>query len=40
MPTWRSQFTHGDPAIEDRWQDFIDGLLPLAYEEAKQKRGA
>jgi len=36
MPQFRQRFTRGDPLTEDRWSDFIDGLVRGAYAEAKQ----
>ncbi|HUQ80958.1 MAG TPA: MBL fold metallo-hydrolase [Gemmatimonadaceae bacterium] len=35
MPQFRQRFTHGEPLIEDRWNDFIEGLVRGAYGEAK-----
>ena len=36
MPKFRQRFTHGDALTDDRWSDFIDGLVRGAYAEAKQ----
>lgn len=34
MAAFRQRFTRGQPLIDDRWIDFIDGLIDGAYAEA------
>ena len=38
MDAFRPQFTHGEPLVEDRWNDFLDGLIDGAYAEATVKK--
>lgn len=42
MPQFRPRFVHGNALIDDRWSDFVEGLVRGAYQEAtsKAKRGA
>ncbi|MES2305637.1 MAG: MBL fold metallo-hydrolase [Gemmatimonadota bacterium] len=37
MAEFRQRFTHGEPLVDDRWLDFIDGLIDGAYAEGTAK---
>ncbi|MEO7458059.1 MAG: MBL fold metallo-hydrolase [Gemmatimonadaceae bacterium] len=39
MEEFRQQFTHGDPLTDDRWLDFVDGLVRGAFLEARGTSG-
>jgi cyclase len=38
LSDWKAKFAHGDPAIEDRWDDFLEPFIENAFAEASVKK--